>query len=85
MGVLWQKISQVFRWDDLIICPFFRLIVHSTCLEEIDLDKNLIGDLGGREVMMGLEIRKEGEIVTSTKNFMPHHIPVMKKCVGLRT
>ena len=39
--------------------PFFRLVEHSACLQELDLDDNLIGDLGGREIMEGLKGRKE--------------------------
>ncbi|XP_064639024.1 uncharacterized protein LOC135494713 [Lineus longissimus] len=47
-----------------VICMrlFKQLLIHSTCLEEIDLDKNLIGDLGGREIMTGLEMRKEAKL-----------------------
>ena len=39
---------------------FFRLITHSDCLKEIDLEHNLIGDLGGRELLEALMDRKEG-------------------------
>ena len=38
-----------------------KLIAHSKCLEEIDLEDNLIGDMGGRELVEGLEERKEGQ------------------------
>ena len=38
-----------------------KLIAHSKCLEEIDLEDNLIGDMGGRELVEGLEERKEGK------------------------
>lgn len=34
--------------------------MHSECFEELDLDDNLIGDLGGKEILEGLEYRKEG-------------------------
>lgn len=40
---------------------FVRLITHSDCLKEIDLEHNLIGDLGGRELLEALMDRKEGE------------------------
>ncbi|XP_033103868.1 ribonuclease inhibitor-like [Anneissia japonica] len=36
---------------------FRKLIQHSECLKELDLDDNQIGDLGGRQVMEGLEQR----------------------------
>ena len=36
-----------------------RLIQHSSCLQELDIDDNLIGDLGGREIMEALNQRKE--------------------------
>ena len=39
---------------------FRNLIMNSECLQEIDLDDNLIGDMGGRELYEGLEARKEG-------------------------
>lgn len=39
---------------------FFRLITHSQALQELDLDDNLIGDLGGREILEALMDRKEG-------------------------
>ena len=38
----------------------FRLITHSQALQELDLDDNLIGDLGGREILEALMDRKEG-------------------------
>ena len=34
--------------------------MYSECFEELDLDDNLIGDLGGKEIQEGLEYRKEG-------------------------
>ena len=39
--------------------PLSRLVENSSCLQELDLDDNLIGDLGGREIMEGLRARKE--------------------------
>ncbi|CAD5122086.1 DgyrCDS10536 [Dimorphilus gyrociliatus] len=39
-----------------------ELISTSKCLEEIDLHDNLIGDLAGREICFGLEIRKEEKL-----------------------
>lgn len=38
---------------------FRKLITHSETLQELDLDDNLIGDLGGREVLEALMDRKE--------------------------
>ncbi|XP_071798690.1 uncharacterized protein [Asterias amurensis] len=44
----------------VIITRLFRqLIQHSSCLQELDIDDNLIGDLGGREIMEALNQRKE--------------------------
>jgi hypothetical protein len=45
-----------------IILLFLRLMTHSDCLKEVDLEHNLIGDLGGREILEALMDRKEGEI-----------------------
>lgn len=47
-----------------LICMrlFRKLITHSTCLEELDLEDNLIGDLGGRELVEGLLDRKEAKL-----------------------
>ena len=42
--------------------PYFRLIEHSMCLQELDLDDNPIGDLGGREIMDGLKVRGEADL-----------------------
>nr|XP_006819146.1 PREDICTED: uncharacterized protein LOC100369968 [Saccoglossus kowalevskii] len=44
-----------------VICMnlFKELIMHSDCLKELDLDDNLIGDLGGKEILEGLQQRKE--------------------------
>ncbi|KAK2181430.1 hypothetical protein NP493_399g02022 [Ridgeia piscesae] len=36
------------------------LLQHSTCLEELDLDDNLIGDLAGRQILAALEARAAG-------------------------
>lgn len=36
-----------------------KLITHSQALQELDLDDNLIGDLGGREILEALMDRKE--------------------------
>jgi len=38
-----------------------RLIRSSKCLLEVDFEDNLIGDLGGHEIMEALQGRKEGE------------------------
>lgn len=48
-----------------------RLITHSDCLKEIDLEHNLIGDLGGRELLEALMDRKEG---MSEIQFLIFHI-----------
>ncbi len=37
-----------------------RWMVMSDCLEELDLDDNLIGDLGAKEILEALEERSEG-------------------------
>ncbi|PVD20922.1 hypothetical protein C0Q70_19085 [Pomacea canaliculata] len=44
-----------------IICMrlFKKLLMNSMCLEEFDLEDNLIGDVGGRELADGLTYRKE--------------------------
>lgn len=44
-----------------LICMrvFRKLITHSKCLQELDLEDNLIGDLGGREILEALQDRKE--------------------------
>ena len=34
--------------------------MNSKCLEELDLEDNHIGELGGKQLMEGLEYRKEG-------------------------
>lgn len=39
---------------------FRKLITHSESLQELDLDDNAIGDLGGREILEALLDRKEG-------------------------
>ncbi|XP_022796165.1 uncharacterized protein LOC111334634 [Stylophora pistillata] len=39
---------------------FRKLITHSESLQELDLDDNAIGDLGGREILEALMDRKEG-------------------------
>lgn len=41
---------------------FRTLIEHSMCLQELDLDDNPIGDLGGREIMDGLKVRGEADL-----------------------
>lgn len=39
-----------------------KLITHSDCLQELDLEHNLIGDLGGRELFEALMDRKEAKL-----------------------
>lgn len=47
-------------YGPIVAMRLFRTLVeHSSCLQELDLDDNLIGDLGGREMMEGLKARKE--------------------------
>ncbi|XP_046852118.1 uncharacterized protein LOC124445436 isoform X2 [Xenia sp. Carnegie-2017] len=41
---------------------FRKLITHSDCLKEIDVEQNLIGDLGGRELLEALMDRKEAKL-----------------------
>ena len=41
-------------------CFFSRWIICSEDLREIDLDDNLIGELGGLEILTALRQRKEG-------------------------
>jgi hypothetical protein len=36
-----------------------QLIMYSKCLQELDLDKNLIGEIGGQEVARALRVRDE--------------------------
>ncbi|XP_022098744.1 uncharacterized protein LOC110983635 isoform X2 [Acanthaster planci] len=36
-----------------------QLIQYSSCLQELDIEDNLIGDLGGREILEALNNRKE--------------------------
>lgn len=38
---------------------YFRLIMFFNCFEELDLEKNLIGDMVVKEVLDVLEYRKE--------------------------
>ena len=61
MCQLQSTTQRQFTWLHLIFRSLFcRLIANSECLEELDLEDNLIGDLGGREVMDALIDRKEG-------------------------
>ena len=39
-----------------------KLMTHSDCLKEVDLEHNLIGDLGGRELLEALLDRKEAKL-----------------------
>ncbi|XP_028402095.1 uncharacterized protein LOC114525069 isoform X2 [Dendronephthya gigantea] len=50
-----------------------KLITHSDCLKEIDLEHNLIGDLGGRELLEALMDRKEAKL-TSIKLRTTHRM-----------
>ena len=47
----------------LCMRQFRRLITHSAVVQELDFEDNLIGDIGGRELMEGLYCRKEGKRV----------------------
>lgn len=51
--------GQISKMTVILIC---RLITHSEGLQELDLDDNLVGDLGGREILEALMDRKEGEV-----------------------
>lgn len=42
----------------------FRLVAASDCLQELDLEDNLIGDMGASELIEGLMERKEGEYIS---------------------
>lgn len=37
-----------------------RLIMHSKCLLEVDLEDNFIGELGGEHIVEALQVRKDG-------------------------
>ncbi|GFN94416.1 NACHT lrr and pyd domains-containing protein 9 [Plakobranchus ocellatus] len=47
-----------------VICMrlFRKLVMNSSFLEELDLEDNHIGELGGRQLMEGLEFRKEAKL-----------------------
>ncbi|XP_071949865.1 uncharacterized protein [Antedon mediterranea] len=68
---------------------FRRLIQHSDCLKELDLDDNHIGDLGGRQVMEGLQQRAASGL-PSMKVSITHMIngdtfsSIMKLGAGLK-
>lgn len=51
-----------------LICMrlFRKLITHSKCLQELDLEDNLIGDAGGRELIEGLESRSACKFTVMT-------------------
>ena len=42
---------------------YSRWLVTSDCVEELDLEDNLIGDLGGKEILEALQERDEGIFV----------------------
>lgn len=58
-----------------VICMmlFKKLIMHSDCIEELDLEDNWIGDLAGREILEALEHRKE-EKMSSVKVRATHKL-----------
>lgn len=51
-----------------------KLLMHSECFEELDLDDNLIGDLGGKEILEGLEYRKEETKLGGVKVITTHRM-----------
>ncbi len=55
-----------------VICMrvFKRWIVSSPSIEELQLDGNLIGDGGARELVLAMQGRKEGE--SSNLSSIPH-------------
>ena len=50
---------------------FCRWISTASDLKELDIDDNLIGDLGGREILGGLQNRKEGRFAFKITSCMP--------------
>lgn len=54
-----MKIITVTKVYTCISFICFRLIMFSNCFEELDLEKNLIGDMAAKEVLDALEHRKE--------------------------
>ena len=46
--------------NNIFSTTFIRWIKFSEDLKEIDLEDNLIGELGGREILDALHCRKEG-------------------------
>lgn len=52
-----KTVTKVIYTCISFIC--FRLIMFSNCFEELDLEKNLIGDMAAKEVLDALEHRKE--------------------------
>ena len=48
--------SQIF----LLFLSLYRWIMYCDNLKEIDIEDNLIGELGGREILEALRSRKEG-------------------------
>ena len=63
------RIFLTWPYNGLFYCSLliFRLITHSEGLQELDLDDNLIGDLGGREILEALMDRKEGDWTIKVK------------------
>ena len=51
-----------------------KLLMYSECFEELDLDDNLIGDLGGKEIQEGLEYRKEETKLGGIKVLTTHRM-----------
>lgn len=51
-----------------------KLIMFSECFEELDLDDNLIGDLGGKEIQEALEYRKEETKLGGVKVLTTHRM-----------
>jgi len=46
------------RW----LCIFRRLVMYSKCFRQLDLEGNLIGELGGFEIMRALTKREQRNV-----------------------
>lgn len=53
-----------------MLCICHRLVMYSRCFRELDLDGNLIGELGGFEMMRALTKREQREITYHTLNVL---------------
>ena len=53
----WTVLGFMFQIELILLLKFYRLIMHSDCLEELDLEDNLIGYPASRELLVALEHR----------------------------